>query len=329
MQMQPTDFPRNAQVDIFPHATSILGYNCGEIRQGLRFIAVGPVEATWHVQRAWSFEQRMPPLAVSQRPRVTARIHLHCLRCVQRTNPRSTWLRFMPPLLLGAGRAVARRGRPRRRRPATGLAAEHPLRRRLRRSGRRRRNRSVTGGWAKTASCQPAEAQDFRAADDAAMPTVVFIHGNNTDADEAVMKGWYVYESIRSQVGDKAFRYVIWSWPADRLQHVRNRRNTRLKAGPMRRGELLPGRLAGRPSAGREGVPGRATASARGSSPAPCTCWPAANWRARRCPPRPWPPGPGESGTRCGRCCWPRRWTPIGSPPAAATGWPSRCPTRC
>ena len=78
--------------------------------------------------------------------------------------------------------------------------------------------------------CQPADAQDFRAADDPATPTVVFIHGNNTDADEAVMKGWYVYESIRAQVGDKAFRFVIWSWPADRLHHVRNRRNTRFNA---------------------------------------------------------------------------------------------------
>ena len=50
VQMQPTDFPRNAQVDIFPHAASILGYTCGETRQGLPFIAVGPVEATWYVQ---------------------------------------------------------------------------------------------------------------------------------------------------------------------------------------------------------------------------------------------------------------------------------------
>ncbi len=77
---------------------------------------------------------------------------------------------------------------------------------------------------------EPADAQDFRAADDPALPTVVFIHGNNTNAAEAVMKGCFVYESIRAEAGGKAFRFVIWSWPADKLHHVRNRRTTRYHA---------------------------------------------------------------------------------------------------
>ena len=45
--------------------------------------------------------------------------------------------------------------------------------------------------WRLDDDCQwsPADAAEFRATDDAAMPTVVFIHGNRTDADEAVDEG--------------------------------------------------------------------------------------------------------------------------------------------
>ena len=55
--------------------------------------------------------------------------------------------------------------------------------------------------WRLDDDCQwsPAEAAEFRATDDAATPTVVFIHGNRTDADEAIMKGWYAYEVIRAE----------------------------------------------------------------------------------------------------------------------------------
>jgi len=73
-----------------------------------------------------------------------------------------------------------------------------------------------------------ADAKAFRATDDAARPTVVFIHGNRTDADDAVDKAWCIYDSIRAQTG-RPFRYVIWSWPADRTLR-RNRDDIRLKA---------------------------------------------------------------------------------------------------
>ncbi|MEN6449574.1 MAG: alpha/beta hydrolase [Thermoguttaceae bacterium] len=75
---------------------------------------------------------------------------------------------------------------------------------------------------------QPADAEEFRSCDSVEMPTVVFVHGNNTAASEAVTKGLYVYASICSQVGDKPFRFVIWSWPADRLRRIAG--NTRMKA---------------------------------------------------------------------------------------------------
>jgi hypothetical protein len=75
----------------------------------------------------------------------------------------------------------------------------------------------------------PADAEMFRAADDESAPTVVFIHGNQTDAQEAVTKAWYVYETIRAEADGRPFRYVIWSWPAERM--IRSHRaDVRLKA---------------------------------------------------------------------------------------------------
>jgi hypothetical protein len=73
-----------------------------------------------------------------------------------------------------------------------------------------------------------ADAKDFHS-DTAAVPTVVFIHGNRTDADEAVAKGMHVYQTIRCATGERPFRYVIWSWPADRVGR-RNRPDVQLKA---------------------------------------------------------------------------------------------------
>ena len=74
----------------------------------------------------------------------------------------------------------------------------------------------------------PAEAKDFHAGEPTG-PTVVFVPGNHTDADDAVAKGWYVYQTICSQADGKPFRYVIWSWPADRVCR-RIRPDVQLKA---------------------------------------------------------------------------------------------------
>jgi len=85
--------------------------------------------------------------------------------------------------------------------------------------------------WRLTEDCDwsAVGAKDFRAADNAAVPTVVFIPGNRTDTDDAVVKGWYVYEAIRSQAAGPALRFVIWSWPADRV-YRRHRPDAQLKA---------------------------------------------------------------------------------------------------
>ncbi len=74
----------------------------------------------------------------------------------------------------------------------------------------------------------PADAEHFQADDDIAVPTVVFIHGNRTDDDDAVAKGWDAYQTIRSQASGRRFRYVIWSWPADRVCR-RTRADVQLK----------------------------------------------------------------------------------------------------
>ena len=74
-----------------------------------------------------------------------------------------------------------------------------------------------------------ADAESFSATDDLAVPTVVFIHGNRTDADDAVWKACYTYGVIRAESAGRPFRYVIWSWPAERV-YRNNRDDVRLKA---------------------------------------------------------------------------------------------------
>jgi len=85
------------------------------------------------------------------------------------------------------------------------------------------------GCWRLTDSCEwsPADAADCSG--DCSTPTVVFVHGNRTDADDAVAKGWCVRDAIRSAACGRAFRFVIWSWPADRIGR-RHRPDAQLKA---------------------------------------------------------------------------------------------------
>ncbi len=84
--------------------------------------------------------------------------------------------------------------------------------------------------WRLNDQCEwsAADAKAFQATDDPAVPTAVFIPGNRSDADDAVEKGWFMYQAIRAP-GDRPLRYVIWSWPADRAFR-RNRPDVRLKA---------------------------------------------------------------------------------------------------
>jgi hypothetical protein len=74
-----------------------------------------------------------------------------------------------------------------------------------------------------------SDAETFRASGDAAVPTILFFHGNRTDADYAIEKACYAYEFVRAESGGRPFRYVIWSWPAERMMRS-NRNDVHLKA---------------------------------------------------------------------------------------------------
>ena len=60
-----------------------------------------------------------------------------------------------------------------------------------------------------------SDEEDFQKG--GAGPTIVFISGNRTDAEDTVTKAYFLHSMIRCAAGDKPFRYVIWSWPADRF----------------------------------------------------------------------------------------------------------------
>jgi hypothetical protein len=66
-----------------------------------------------------------------------------------------------------------------------------------------------------------SDEEAFLAADDPAVPTSVFIHGNRTDRNWAVRTGWGVYQKLKPLAGERPLRFVIWSWPADQIGGVR------------------------------------------------------------------------------------------------------------
>ncbi|HVA48925.1 MAG TPA: hypothetical protein VNH11_21340 [Pirellulales bacterium] len=75
---------------------------------------------------------------------------------------------------------------------------------------------------------QPSSLDDLMAARDPRLTTVVLVHGNDTDDDQARSKGLGVYPSLVERA-DQPFRLIIWSWPAD---YVRGsmRQDVRVKA---------------------------------------------------------------------------------------------------
>ena len=74
-----------------------------------------------------------------------------------------------------------------------------------------------------------ANQQGFLASDDPSVPTSFFIHGNRSDEVDAVNEGCGFYHTLRSLAPDRPLRFVIWSWPADRIAG-RNRYDVQVKA---------------------------------------------------------------------------------------------------
>ena len=73
------------------------------------------------------------------------------------------------------------------------------------------------------------DREAFLSADNAAVPTSFFIHGNRSNYLWAVREGDDVLVCLRDQADGRPFRFVIWSWPADRIPG-RHRQDVRIKA---------------------------------------------------------------------------------------------------
>ena len=88
-----------------------------------------------------------------------------------------------------------------------------------------------TPAFSKLVDCawQEANAADFHAAHASGVPTVIFIHGNRADVDDASNMGMVVYAQLQCIAGDRPFRLVVWSWPSDRIRGP-NLRDVRVKA---------------------------------------------------------------------------------------------------
>jgi hypothetical protein len=74
-----------------------------------------------------------------------------------------------------------------------------------------------------------ADAQAFQAADDPRVPTIIVVHGNRAGCQTAIREGWTAYRCLQQQASGRPFRFVIWSWPADRIAGG-NLQDVRVKA---------------------------------------------------------------------------------------------------
>ena len=60
-------------------------------------------------------------------------------------------------------------------------------------------------------------------------PIIVFVHGNRTGACDVVNLGRPAFSRLQRDAPDRSFRFVHWSWPADRVGR-RPRRDVQIKA---------------------------------------------------------------------------------------------------
>lgn len=71
---------------------------------------------------------------------------------------------------------------------------------------------------------------EFRSTDQAGVPTVIFVHGNRHDAQDARVVGQAIFARLARELPpDRPMRFVIWSWPSDRIVHSL-RKDVRVKA---------------------------------------------------------------------------------------------------
>ena len=82
---------------------------------------------------------------------------------------------------------------------------------------------------------------------DVHLPVLVFVHGNRFTAQDAVDDGWRAAERVRALAEGRPFRFLIWSWPADKV-YRRSRPDVQLKAGRSDAECFYLGRLLNRMS---------------------------------------------------------------------------------
>lgn len=75
---------------------------------------------------------------------------------------------------------------------------------------------------------RPASFDDLNASSDRNLPTVILVHGNDTDDATARSKGLALYQSLAQEAG-APLRLILWSWPADYIPGPL-RQDARIKA---------------------------------------------------------------------------------------------------
>lgn len=80
-------------------------------------------------------------------------------------------------------------------------------------------------GW------QGTNWSDWTAAEHPGSTTVVYVHGNRVEAGEAYGRGLAAYRALTRHAADsQPIRFVVWSWPSDKLRGPRPKRDARVKA---------------------------------------------------------------------------------------------------
>jgi hypothetical protein len=74
----------------------------------------------------------------------------------------------------------------------------------------------------------PSDRAAFRESGDPSAPTTILVHGNNTNTKWAMKHGWSLWTHMLGCAGNRPFRLVIWSWPADRVS-LHNRADVQVK----------------------------------------------------------------------------------------------------
>jgi hypothetical protein len=79
--------------------------------------------------------------------------------------------------------------------------------------------------------CQETTWDEWAAAEQPGTTTVVYVHGNRIEGDEALGRGLTAYRSLmRCSPDSPPLRFVIWSWPSSKVHGPRPRRDAQVKA---------------------------------------------------------------------------------------------------